>query len=283
MTRTCHDFDGLIDLYAAGELPPEAVEAARAHLRGCAACRRQLDEARLLLGLLDVHHASAGGLARLRRAVRREAGGRRVLRLAERLAPLAALLLVAAGLFLLMPARPAAPAEGPLFAELSLAKRGDALPVAPGKEREKARSAAKMELSREQVAVARAALEALPLGLLLTLYNPTDRPLVVELGGAGAALRVEVNGPVERVPAPPGGWRPLGPRRQVVIPPRGRHAVALERLAEQAGERAVYLYPSREARYDVTLRLTAPSWPRGEPGQRRARTWVAGPLALRPG
>jgi hypothetical protein len=111
----CERFDDQAELYVVGELSPELVAEAEAHLAACPACRQRADAARRRLRALDAalapHRASDGFVDRAMARVRAEAAPlraegpeplrRRVLRYAAVAA--AAALLAMAGYGLLRP------------------------------------------------------------------------------------------------------------------------------------------------------------------------------------
>src|SRR6516225_6968069 len=94
---SCDEAALLLDLYAAGECGPADDRAVRAHLDACPACRHSAEEARQLLGLLDVHFRQDAALEKLSHALRAEQRPARrpvILSFARRFAAVAALVLL---------------------------------------------------------------------------------------------------------------------------------------------------------------------------------------------
>src|SRR3954470_9775202 len=105
---TCQQVEEQLDLLAADECDRPTRRALERHLEDCVACSASYAESRRLQGMLDLHWNEADQLDRLRRridAADREARRprRRVLPFVNRVAALAALLLVTFGLALLLP------------------------------------------------------------------------------------------------------------------------------------------------------------------------------------
>ena len=69
---TCEQMDEILDLYAVDECDPSSQDAVQAHLDDCPRCRHELDRARSLSGLLDLHFRQDEGLARLEERLRHE-------------------------------------------------------------------------------------------------------------------------------------------------------------------------------------------------------------------
>ncbi len=103
---TCPEVEELIDLHAAGACDAAAAAAVRAHLAACPDCARAHREAERLQGLLDVHYQAPAALRRLHERLDTEAAPRRLgargFPRAQRIAALAALVLLTLGLTWLM-------------------------------------------------------------------------------------------------------------------------------------------------------------------------------------
>ena len=98
-TLTCDQVDELLDLYVSDACSPGERQAVEEHLAACPACPANLDRARQLRGLLDLHYQMPDRLARLQRRLRHEPLGRRLGQaVVRRFAALAALLLLTLGL-----------------------------------------------------------------------------------------------------------------------------------------------------------------------------------------
>jgi len=105
-TLTCAQADLLLELSLSGACKPDEKRALEDHLDACPACSANLDKARQLVGLLDLHYQMPDRLARLKRRLRQEPLARRHpgRMMVRQFAALAALLLVTLGLSgLLMP------------------------------------------------------------------------------------------------------------------------------------------------------------------------------------
>jgi hypothetical protein len=106
---TCPEMENLIDLHAAGACDAVTGARVRAHLAGCPDCARAHREAQQLQGMLDAHYRTPDALRRLHERLDAEASPRRRpargLPRAQRIAALAALVLLSVGLAWLM--RPA--------------------------------------------------------------------------------------------------------------------------------------------------------------------------------
>src|SRR5439155_21220681 len=90
---TCPDVEARLDLYAADECDPAEADAIRRHLAHCPRCVAACDEARQLVGLLDLRLQEPERLSRLeaRLAAAEGAPRRRVLRFPAGLRHVAAL------------------------------------------------------------------------------------------------------------------------------------------------------------------------------------------------
>jgi Putative zinc-finger len=103
---TCAQADLLLELSLSGACKPDENRSLEDHLDACPACSANLDKARRLLGLLELHYQMPDRLARLKRRLRQEPRARRHpgRMMVRQFAALAALLLVTLGLSsLLMP------------------------------------------------------------------------------------------------------------------------------------------------------------------------------------
>ncbi len=112
----CSEVEPQIDLFAAGECDEPTCSAIREHLAGCPRCAEAYRGAQQLLGLLDLRFQEAERLERLRQRLAAEQGPvvHRMTRMRvflRRTGALAAMLLVAVGLFLWL--RPGPPSKLP--------------------------------------------------------------------------------------------------------------------------------------------------------------------------
>jgi hypothetical protein len=184
----CPDVEVLLDQYAAGECDPAEAEAVRRHLAGCPRCAAACDEARQLVGLLDLRLQEPERLLRLEtRITDEERPRRRVPRFPaglRRAAALAAMLVLIAGpVGWLMRGLPPAEDMGGLMASLreEPARDGPQARFAPGAE------------------LVRGAPKGAPaVSLELELRNTTDRPMRVWVAGPQTELRLDMRGPGAR-------------------------------------------------------------------------------------
>lgn len=97
----CEQVEQQLELFVLGEVDEPERSAVRAHLARCPGCSRALEDARRLLGMLDLRYAETERLARLRDRIEAEGKRRtappRLLRFPRQLAALVALLLLAIG------------------------------------------------------------------------------------------------------------------------------------------------------------------------------------------
>jgi hypothetical protein len=308
---TCADAEEHLELYAAGECEPDTRRALEAHLAGCASCRKALAEVRQVLGLLELRAREPVALWRLRGLVERDARRQRLRRLTvigRRASALAALLLLTVGLAGWLPRPGGGPVPEPLQMVVELGSAGRGVPAAPARG---GPEALKGQFNHEQVADVvrkdgvpvyhldldgrtpgefRRALAArsrnLPppptVSLKVELRNLTGRTL--EVGGAGAAVLLELHGPgAVSVPTP---WVPAGvhlPRQAVPVPPQGLVPIEIRRLVS-GGEAARYLYWTEPGDYTLTVRLRLPVRPEtgaAVVGPVRTVTLSSPPLPLR--
>jgi anti-sigma factor RsiW len=189
---SCPDVEARLDLYAAGECDPAEADAVRRHLAECPRCAAACDEARQLVGLLDLRLQEPERLSRLEsRIAAEERPARRVLRFPaalRRVAALAAMLLLTAG------------PVGLLLRDLPPAEFAVGLAVALREEPQRRGGAEAMLVPAD---VARGMPKGAPeVKLDLELRNTTDRPMRVWVAGPQTELRLELHGPGARsVPA----------------------------------------------------------------------------------
>jgi hypothetical protein len=252
---TCPDVEARLDLFAADECDAAEAEAIRRHLAHCPRCAAAHDEARQLVGLLDLRLQEPERLRRLEaRVAAEEAPRRRVLRFPvglRRVAALAAMLLLTVALAAwVAPGLRPVEGDGGLAAVLREDARGgpEAL-IAPGP----ADARAGPKMTKEQ------AVKRPPpaVDLALELRNTTDRPMVVWVAGPLTELRLDVSGPgvmsrpTEAVAEPP---------RTVTLRPDQSHVIRIERLTD--GRRAWYW--TKPGDYTVTARFitraSVPGW-----------------------
>ncbi len=192
---TCPDVEARLDLYAADECDPAEAEAIHRHLARCSHCAAACDEARQVVGLLELRLQESDRLRRLETRIAAEEEPRRwVLRFPSalrRVAALAAMLILTAGpIGWLMRGLP--PAED--MGGLAVALREE--PLRRGPE----------ALFAPAADVARAVPKRAPVvNLELELHNTTNRPMRVWVAGPQTELRLELRGPSARsVPAKDG-------------------------------------------------------------------------------
>jgi hypothetical protein len=305
----CSAVEELLDLYAANECDARTGQTIRAHLGDCGACRQKLEESRQLVGLLDLHYRTEAALARLQRSLEGQTRARPgVLRLwpgVQRIASVAALLLVTVGLWLGLgpiahpPGKAGIEASLGLSGELAVAVSSHELAVAPMRE-----GAFKKKSSDPPGSKASASTVRIPLrrklpdneGFLIpqvpvdvVLHNSGSRRLHVEVGcRPGVAerdclfrCRIDLQGPkVEGVPAFPLGRGPFD-GRELTIEPGGSASIHLDYLASfHAGSTSI-VYPAEPGDYVLTVRLRLLAWEEGAHDRRRLIEVAAGPIHLR--
>lgn len=187
----CPDVEARLDLYAADECDPAEAEAVRLHLDRCPRCAAACDEARQLIGLLDLRLQEPERLRRLESRIAEEKKpSRRVLRFSpalRRVAALAALLLLTAGPI------------GWLMRDLPPAEFAGGLAVSLREERGRGQD----DLMAPAVKVERDGPKESPaIQLALELRNTTDRPMRVWVAGPPTELTLDLRGPgAHSVPA----------------------------------------------------------------------------------
>jgi len=250
---TCPDVADRLELFAANECDAAEAEAIRRHLAQCAGCATACDEARQLVGLLDLRLQEPERLKRLAARIDEEAAPRpRLLRFPSglrRVVALAAMLLLAVGpIAWLLPGLRPAEGDGGLVAVLREPDRrgGVEVMVAP------AREAHLMMAKTTQPA---------NVDLSLRLQNTSDRPMQVWVEGPLTELRFDVRGPgAVRRPVPDGEAArsrsvPLGPGEEITIP--------IHELVEgPPGARRAW-YFTQPGNYTVTARFTTTAWSPG--------------------
>jgi hypothetical protein len=299
MKLTCSAVEDLLDLYAVDECDSSVKKDIRAHLVECTSCRHRLEEARQLVGLLDLHHRAEAGLARLKRSLQKEAPRRSAVILpwphAQRLAAVAALLLVVLGLGLILPGLSPSPARPPRLV-LALASSLEQANPAHAALTRKAVPAAKafgplspkgvIDLEGRTAAELGFALEhkkegELPLpprvSLELTLSNPGPEAVVVQFDRADVQL--DLRGPEVRREKANEARRAKPDQR--MIPPEGNTSVVLNRLVSRSRGEVVYLYPTLPGDYTLTAHIRVPVWREGEPQNVWTLRLKAGPMTLR--
>jgi hypothetical protein len=186
---SCPDVEARLDLYAlyaADECDPTEAEAVRRHLADCPRCAAACDEARQLVGLLELRLQEPERLGRLEtRVAAEERPARLVLRFPaalRRVAALAAMLLLTAG------------PVGWLMRGLPPAEFAGGLAVAL-REEPMRRGAAEAMLAPAADVVRGMPKGAPEVKLDLVLRNTTDRPMRVWVAGPQTDLRLELRGP----------------------------------------------------------------------------------------
>jgi hypothetical protein len=275
---SCAEIEEQIDLYALGECDPDAGAAVAAHLANCRSCARAYQEARRMIGLLDVHLRQEKGLARLKGRIAAE--DRRTLRFrppaVRRMFALAALLLVTFGLaWLAVPVPRGVPLSGGDMLVAQLTPHEAGMPVrnmeiAPAVMRagpEHADTSIRIAMTA-QIAPAelRKELEqgkhtgSLPLPPAihrdLRLENKGPRDLVLRLEEGRFLLRIDLKGPgVVYVSVPRGGQEPFTPPGKVRLPPGATLILPVVRLSEVVAGKVRYVYWTEPGRYKLKVRL----------------------------
>ncbi len=261
---SCPEVEAQLDLYAARECDAPTGAAIARHLAGCPGCSRSLEEARQLVGLLDLHLRAPEGLRRLRAQVeaesRRPRVRRRVLPFLPRLASVAALLLATVGVGRWVGG---GLAPGPMLPQ------GLAVAVLP------APSRGGLERVVAMKAPAAAAPLVYPLAstpqskgppplppavfLTVQLRNDGPRPVEVWLGGPRFELRLDLRGPgVRSVAAPDQTRLPLPVAHKVTLAPGQAQTIPVSRLVSVQGGEVRYLYWTEPGLYTLTVRVRAP-------------------------
>jgi hypothetical protein len=246
---TCPDVEARLDLYAADECDPPESEAIRRHLAHCPRCATACEEARQLVGLLDLRLQEPERLGRLEaRLAAEEAPRRRVLRFpvtARRAAALAAMLLLNVALAgWLAPGLRLADGDGGLVAALradDMKSKAEAL-FAPDAQAARAGPKATKEPERDQPPPA--------IGLRLELRNTTDRPMRVWVNGPQTELHFDVSGP--GVVSKQAKDAAESPPRAVTLRPGESHVIPIDRLTD--GRRSWYW--TKPGDYTVAARFT---------------------------
>lgn len=202
----CPDVEARLDLYAADACDPAEAEAVRLHLAHCPRCAAACDEARQLVGLLDLRLQEPERLHRLAsRIAAEERPRRRVLRFTpalRRVAALAAMLLLMAGPvgWLMRSLPPAEFAVGLAVALREEPPRGRPQELlVPGAVVRTERESP--ELFRQELDHAKVTGRVPPppvVDLTLELRNTTNRPMRVWVTGPPTELTLELRGPGAR-------------------------------------------------------------------------------------
>ena len=276
-TLTCEQVEEQLDLLAAGECDRPTRRAVEAHLESCPACSASYAESQRVQGMLDLHYNEAERQERLRRRIDeadRAARRRRVLPFVNRVAALAALLLVTFGLALLLPNwKEPAPGGG-----LALLVKGDGVQnvrggPAVGPEHALADAAAarfakevvlalpqadRGEEARHRLRNLQSKGELPPPPLIrleLELKNTSVRPLEVRLDGDELNLSPDVKEPeVLRLPAPRRATPLLEPQ-SLRLAPGASHSLSFERLIAGRPGHVEYVYLTEPGKYPLTIRL----------------------------
>jgi hypothetical protein len=271
-----------LDLLAAGECDRPTRRAVEAHLESCPACSASYAESQRVQGMLDLHYNEAERQARLRRHIGeadRAARRPRVLPFVNRVASLAALLLVTFGLALLLPNWKEYRPGNDLTVEARVIGDARVLEILKGDPEMAPARAVDMASARldgkavhlslpeaEQGSKFRQQLNDLhrkderpplppPVPLALHVTNTTARPLDLRLDGDGASVSLDVKGPgVARLPAPRGEPPPLL-RKSLRLAPRDGRTLPVERLIAGSRREHEYVYLLDPGKYTLTVRL----------------------------
>jgi Putative zinc-finger len=265
---TCGQVAEHLDLLAAGECDRQTRRAVERHLESCATCSARYAESRRLQGLLALHWNEAEQRNRLRQRVeeadRAMRYPRRLVRSwANRVASLAALLLVTLGLALLLPTGNEQQGGGELAMTAVVMGGRDVLELKDNPFIAQAPAAVTrfdvkgLTLSLQEV---RGGEPQRPpaIGLGLELENTGIKQLDVRLGGADAELRLDVRGTgVLRRVAPDQESPALLQPQALRLAPGERRWLRIERLIAVSGKRVEYVYLTEPGEYTLTIRLRA--------------------------
>jgi hypothetical protein len=257
-TFSCEEVEARIDLYAAGALEADEEAAVAAHVRHCPGCERVLDEARVTVGLLDLHLQLPEALERLQARLEEDARPPvRVWRLSrlrtvvQRFSSVAALLLITLGLWTLFPAVPRPQTGGELAALVEPAPVRVMVPA--GKPMENLASGFKSKRLILEMPAPRAADPLGPppvVNLQLTLRNDTSEPISYR---PDPEILLDLRGPgVMRKPAPE--RPPTAPAKAQTIPPGQSATIPIHRLLSTEGGHPEYLYWTEPGIYTLSLR-----------------------------
>ncbi len=254
---TCPDVEARLELYAAGECDPAEAEAVRRHLAGCPRCAASCEEARQLIGLLDVRLQEPERLRRLEGRLDAEAAPRRrVLRFPSglrRAVALAAMLLLTVGLVgWLAPGLVPVADDGGLVVALREEKvRGAEVLAAPAVSRAAPKEVPMFHsVQRLDAAMADEFPPPPPVNLALELRNTTDRTMSVWVAGPQAELRLDLRGP--GVASVPVKEKAAVKPQAVELRPGESHVLRINRLTD--GRRSWYW--TEPGDYTLTARFT---------------------------
>ena len=271
---SCRQVTEQIELYVAGECAEPGRSAIRRHLLQCPACARIEGETRALLGLLELRLQESDQLGRLKALLKSEEKHkqpRNVLAFTRRVAAVAAMLLVAAGLSLWF--RGQSPLDGnsnPLVVALgpvemarnvepALFKHETA--IAPFKTEEKTRVFA-LDLKGKTAAQLRQAIEKaerLPqpprVNLGLEIRNASDKEVKIFVGGEGSELTMNLTGPeVMTAPAPANFQADFLVPQTIKLPAHKSHVLPITYLVFGSREKLQAAYWTEPGQYTLTLR-----------------------------
>jgi hypothetical protein len=205
-----------IELYATGECDETEKSAIRQHLAHCPACFRAEQEARAMLGLLDLRLQEPDRLRRLQARLCTEEGRPRsvtLLPFARRIAAIAAMLLLAVGLSVWFRVQESLDqrSANPIVVALGSAETVrnvapamvDLKPTPMAFKAEDIARIYSLDLGKKTAAEFRQAIETAKapvpeppqVNLSLELRNATDRQLKIHVGGEGSELKLDLVGP----------------------------------------------------------------------------------------
>jgi hypothetical protein len=255
---TCPEVEARLDLFVVGECDAAEAEIIRDHLAHCRRCGAVCEEARQVIGLLDLRLQEPERLRRLERRIAAEAEPRRrVVRFPtklRRVVALAALLLLTVGpIGWLMPNLGPAGGDVEFFAVLP----AEAVPKGP--------AALIVRSARERAMKGDGAghwPEPPVVDLPIELRNTTDRTMRVCVAGPAVQLHIDLHGPgAASVPA--GGTAAAAPRI-VTLRPGESYVFHITRLTD--GRHSWYW--TKPGEYTVLAQITTRAWVEGL-GQRR--------------
>jgi hypothetical protein len=290
----CSEVEEQIELYALHECDAATGEAVAGHLARCRSCARAYQEARQLLGLLDLHLRQDKALARLKHRLVAEGRRGMVLRLGRpgvrSALALAALLLLTLGLsWLAGPGlRTGGDSDGTLVAQVWPGDRlvkvpemvqgheaAVGFPARGGADAVKVRLPS-IEFLQELEGGRRTGKLPPPpaVQVAMRLTNRGDRPMELLLEKGRYDLTIDLRGPgVAREPAAGPALEPFAAPGKVRLPPGGAWEVTVQRLSEVTAGRVTYVYWTKAGEYQLSIRLRLPvAQPPGAPAVMRTLT-----------
>jgi hypothetical protein len=307
-TFTCDEAAERLDLYAAGECDAAERAAVEGHLAGCPACAAEAAEARRLLALLDQRFQEPERLKRLHDRLKAEARPKarapRALPFVQRVAALAAALLLALGLGVFFRTGQAPEFGGERLAmSLRLEEEPPSRAVPdwvkavppPAVERlhgDAEIAVARLDLHGKSADSFRHALKEeartgrLPpppkVRLTLKVTNRGPKAVALDAADPRTELKLELSGPgVMEVEAPPDAAAGLIVPRRLLLEPGETKELHVQRLASLERGQVRYLYWTEPGEYTLHARLRALLTPLTGTAAATTATAEAGPAQVR--